>query len=536
MILAASGLTLNLLPLLAALAVMIGAGSLLARWLKPCQPSANHDLKSAPPQPWRPAWGWSYLLGMAFVGIILQFPLTIDGRITHRSFFGVLVLCAVMTLAEMVLRWRESYPENISAKRWLRNMAGWVCDLPLLPRMLTVLCLANFVWFAAVESPVTFDARSIYGLKARILYDLGDLRGEDFHDPDRVHFNANYPLMLPLVEATLYSAQGSQQDLGMQLLFAGWVLAGASILVAEIRRFEPPGIAAMWGACFVLLPITLMPIEGAGLSGSADYAMAVFATAGIIALGRWLAAPRLDNSILTGLMLGAAALTKQEGFVWLAAVGAAIVVILFLRRICLSWRAIVAAACTIGIVLGCLLISAINRRGIPISPYPRSFTAALHWDWIAHTWKRIPFIAEFMVKKLNSSSLFGCIWLLVAAVLLLRRPRPDATVMLWRATAILVMVAYLAIFMITPLHLDYQLRTAFYRLALHVLPLFMLIGAEQLAASGWSRQMQWILTGNKAEPIDSQLQLGLVPGLSTGIDPETSPELPAANSPSQQAA
>ena len=93
----------------------------------------------------------------------------------------------------------------------MRSILGWVGDLPLLLRMLTVLCLANFVWFATVESPSTFDARSIYGLKARILYDTGDLRGEDFRNPDRLNFNANYPLLVPLIEATLYAAQGRRK-------------------------------------------------------------------------------------------------------------------------------------------------------------------------------------------------------------------------------------------------------------------------------------------------------------------------------------
>ncbi len=43
------------------------------------------------------------------------------------------------------------------------------------------------------------------------------LKSEDFRNPDRAHFNANYPLLVPLVESYLFFAQGSQQDLGIQL-------------------------------------------------------------------------------------------------------------------------------------------------------------------------------------------------------------------------------------------------------------------------------------------------------------------------------
>jgi hypothetical protein len=53
----------------------------------------------------------------------------------------------------------------------------------------------------------------------------------------------------------------------------------------------------------------------------------------------------------------------------------------------------------------------------------------------------------------------------------------------WRAIVAVVAAIYLAILVITPLHLDYQLKTTFSRLALHIFPLAMLIMAEQIVAS-----------------------------------------------------
>jgi hypothetical protein len=545
MILAVCGLTFHVLPLLAALTAMTGAGSLLVRWLQAPQPRAERAQSTASPETGRRAWGWSYLLGVALVGLILQVPLMIDGKITQRSYLGVVLLCIAMALAELGLRWREKRLRGFSGLRFLADPAGWIFDLPLLPRMLMALCLTIFVWFALVESPITVDARAIYGLKARLLYDAGDLGSEDFHDPDRLHYHANYPLLVPLVEATLYFAQGTQQDLGMELLFAGFVLAGASILFEEIRRFESPGRAAMWGAFFLLLPCTLMPSDGAGLSGSVDFALAAFATAAVIAAGRWLASPRAGNAVLAGLMLGAAVLTKQEGTVWLVAIGAAMAVTMLARRTWPWRRLLVTAAGIIGIAGSCMLIGLVNRRGIPDSPYLRSFSAALHGEWIIKSLSRIPFIADFAVKDLTSPVNFALIWPFIAVVLLvLRRPRSGATVVLWRATAVFVTVAYFAIFTITPLHLDYQLRTAFSRLAVHVLPLLLLVGAEQLAISGWSRQMQWIFTGNIAEQTETHSRLRVSTGQSIGNNPQTIlqhpsqavPQLTEVNNSSKRAA
>jgi hypothetical protein len=510
MILADSALSLNLIPLLATLAVMLGAGSLLARWLLPAK-QLNNVASNLPVTPRRTAWGWSFLLGATLVVLLLECPLIVNGKLTRYAFLAVIGTCTAMSLVELFLRFRERHNRTIRGNAFWRTLCGWLVDLPLLPRMIAILCVANFLWFAAVESPITFDARSIYGLKARLLYDGVSLNGEDFRDLDRVHFNANYPLMLPLLEATLFSAQGSQQDFGMQLLFAAFVLACASVLVDEIRRFEPPHRAALWGCCFLLMPLALMPNEGAGLSGSADFALAAFVTAGVIAMGRWLAKPCWRAAVLAGLMSGAAILTKQEGSIWLAALCAALVIVVLLRRIRVPLRSLTTVGCTLGIAGGCALITLINRRGIPASPYIRGYADALHWNWLVHVWQRPLFILRFAIKQLTATSMFNFIWpFLAGALLLLRRPQRPAAVSLWRCTALLIAIAYFAIFTITPLHLEYQLRTAFYRLALHVLPLLTLIGAEQLTAAGLSRQLEWIFNAGDTAATDQPPQAQII--------------------------
>ena len=332
------GLTWNLLPLLAALVVINGAGSLLARWMALGKEFRTSDPSLTFTAPRRPAWGWSYLLGMAWIVTLLQIPLAIGGHIARHCFSELLLLCAAMTAAEWVLRHRDrknqaiGSEDNSSCGGWLlRRTTGWLSNLPLLPRILTLLCLAVFVWFAAISTSITFDSRATFGLKARVLYDTGDLTGEDFHDPDRLHFHSNYPLLLPLVEATLYAAQGSQQDVGLQLLFAGFVFACGSILVEEIGRFESPQFAAAWGAIFLLLPLSMALLEGGGLSGSADFPLAAFVLAAVIAAGRCIAQPTIRGAILAGSMLGAAAFTKQEGTVWVAAVGVAAIATMLVR-------------------------------------------------------------------------------------------------------------------------------------------------------------------------------------------------------------
>jgi hypothetical protein len=66
-----------------------------------------------------------------------------------------------------------------------------------------------------------------------------------------------------------------------------------------------------------------------------------------------------------------------------------------------------------------------------------------------------------------------------------------------------VIAGYFLVLTITPLHFEYQLRTALFRLAIHFLPLVLLIGAEQLAAAGWTRQIQSIFDGESSANKDT---------------------------------
>jgi hypothetical protein len=502
-----SGITWNLLPLLAALALMTGAGSFLVRLLRVPEVVGSSGNQTDSSKPKRAAWGWSYLLGMALVGILLQLPLAIDSRISHRSFFGVLAICFGMTLAECVLQWRQRMDQNSARRefrptRWRSMLAPWTLDLPGAARILTYGSLAFFLWFAAIKPSITYDARSIFGLKARVLYDTGALDGEDFRDVDRLNFNANYPLLVPLVEATMFAAQGSQQNIGLQLLFAGFVLASVSLLVAEVRRFDSTVAAALWGVGFLLLPLTLAPTEGGGLSGSADYAFAAFTTGAVIAAGRWLTSSSARNAILTCLLLGACILTKNEGLIWVATTGGALIAAIFLCHVRIRWSALATGALIAFGAIGCAVVAEMNRQGIPQSPYFRPFDGTLRLEWLIHVWTRVPFILQFAVRELGDGSLFGFVWpFSVFALVLLRRPKAPAQIVFYRCVVVGVAAAYFLTFTLTPLHLEYQLRSALFRLAVHFLPLLMLVTAEQLSASGWSRQVQGLFSGLQSEDL-----------------------------------
>jgi len=160
----------------------------------------------------------------------------------------------------------------------------------------------------------------------------------------------------------------------------------------------------------------------------------------------------------------------------------AAVITISARRTREPLRSRISAVWTVGIVLGCLLISA---AAVVEFLTPRIFVRSqTHSLGLAHPyWTRTAFIIGMRWK----ASVFSTIQLHLAVD---RRCLGASAAAQYISDgfpvarhAILVVAAYWIIFTITPLHLDYQLRTAFYRLTAHVLPLFLLAAAEQLAAT-----------------------------------------------------
>ena len=132
-----------------------------------------------------------------------------------------------------------------------------------------------------------YDARTIYGLKARILYHAGTVRSEDFLDINRLNFNPGYPLLFPLLEAQMDWARGSDEGPGMKFLFLGFGLALVSIYARQARRFEGPGFTATTAAAVADDADRRLLLRGGGavrLGRSAIGRVAVRRRAGIVAM------------------------------------------------------------------------------------------------------------------------------------------------------------------------------------------------------------------------------------------------------------
>jgi hypothetical protein len=460
----------DLLIVAAYVCLLAGAGSTIGRWIL----SRSGDAKREPL-----GWGWSYLIGVASTGLFLDCPLALHGRIS-RAYF-VVAACACLLLTVIGL-WSRISLRGIG----LTIRRAWIFDLPW-PIASIVACvfLAGAASVATTE-PTSFDARATFALKAKLLYDIGTIRGEDFQDDDRMHFNAHYPLLIPLHEATIFRLQGSMKDGHIRILFFGFVLALGSIVARELRRSQTRRFAALAAAALICTPLILNTGEGGGLTSSVDLPLACFVTSGALACMSWLRTKEPAQAVLAALMLGAGALTKSEGTLWVAMAGASMFVLVAFRRVRLNRDVLKSCAGGIVLLVAMLVVFMAVRRQIPYSPYLRSYTAALSWDWLRQLWRRPFAVAGYALYDTLWPGYWNFAWLCIAAALVLRRKMTVPVDVLYSRIVLgLLALAFCAIFVVTPYHVYWQMTTAMHRLTLQLMPLAWLVAVENLAASGW---------------------------------------------------
>ncbi len=464
------------IKVVACLAVTAGAG---AAFLRLFSDDAGRTAAGSRRRSGTATLGWCFLAGTALVSVALHLPLALDGTIDHSWFAVVCALSSLATLWFARVAWR-----NWRATRGAADgKRSWILSLPVVLRILTVVIVACVVWFNVAAPLTTYDSRAIYGLKARVLYDLGSVRGEDFLDSARAHYHPHYPLLLPLHEAYLFWAQGSNDDSAIKWISAAFSLALVGVFVDELRRHTTDVTAAFWGLNLLFTPMLLSGAEGGGLSGSADAPFAAFVLAAFVQLGRWFEEPRWRPAALAGLFLGAATLTKQEGAFCLAAAALAAAFLCTRQRMwnSQSVQAAVAAGTAVAVCIG---LSALARAGLAESPFVPDYAMAFRSDWLMQLWHRPAEFLSYLFSQFVNWRVWNLAWPLLAAALFLRRPPPDGTVRFWRITLVLVSCAYCGTFMITPYNLQYQMSTALNRLAFHLFPLALLVLSEQLFASG----------------------------------------------------
>jgi hypothetical protein len=167
----------------------------------------------------------------------------------------------------------------------------------------------------AVRPFDAYDGWAMWGMKAHGLYTLDGADPALFASPATAPLHLDYPLFLPALEAVAFRALGSFDPQLVHLQFLLLLLAGVAALASILRGAAAPWV--VWPAVVAVAaaPNVLLRL----LTGYADLPLALFVATGLAAAGRWLLTREPFLLQLATLLFAAAALTKNEGAIFVGA-------------------------------------------------------------------------------------------------------------------------------------------------------------------------------------------------------------------------
>jgi hypothetical protein len=283
------------------------------------------------------ALGLAYLVGLSAVLIVGTWLLVLGIGVTAETMALLSAMLGGAGFAVAVLRRRHGFRDDapttspglaarLGADRWERFL---VIGTAL------ALMLVLIVGFLASHRLLMFewDAWSIWARKARMLLEFGSLPTSFFADSSYAFMHPDYPLLVPLMEATWFRFAGFADTRGLHIQF--WLLLVAFVWAAGWivgRRARP----IVWLPLLALIAVA-PGVWGQLLTQYADIPMAFFLGLGLLLLGSWLESHARWELALAALLLAAAASTKNEGLV-AAAAGLVAGLVVVLASSAGSWR------------------------------------------------------------------------------------------------------------------------------------------------------------------------------------------------------
>jgi hypothetical protein len=258
------------------------------------------------------AIGPAYLFGVAAV-MVAMIALLVIGLNGRLPMFGAVVAAMTVVLAApralAAFRGRrigsavEESPERGEPPGRGETWGWWIA----------VLALVLFFGIGASaydRLPIGGDAATIWTFKSIAFFHLGGELNGVFTGANPGPARLDYPILQPLLESIFYRTMGGEHlqrfHTALWLLYAAFVWTAGWLL----RRRGLPRLAVI-GPLFA---IAVAPAAAKFLaSGYADMTVALFAGAGALCIGIWLDGGPGRFGLLGGLMLAAAANSKNEG-------------------------------------------------------------------------------------------------------------------------------------------------------------------------------------------------------------------------------
>ena len=158
-----------------------------------------------------------------------------------------------------------------------------------------------------------FDARAIWGMKSKVMLSYGQIYGEDFLNPDRLHAKQRYPLLLPSAVGFAYHLTGGAEERIGRVIHALLYLALIFFFYETSRRtLGRPG--ALLGTCLLsTLPAFTIFANGGAASGYSDVPLTYFYCVFVLSLVSWFKQRQATDLALATAFGIFTLFTKNEG-------------------------------------------------------------------------------------------------------------------------------------------------------------------------------------------------------------------------------
>lgn len=312
--------------------------------------------------------------------------------------------------------------------------------------LITVFLVIVYTVYTTLGPMWEWDFWAIFGVKARAFFDHGGIDWRVLTSPFNLYNNPDYPLALPLLFDFNAIIHGAWDDRWIGLLYPAFTVA--LILIARPlieRETDSPLIAST-------ITLTLAALSFTRTAGTAEAPLVAVSAAALLLLRRGIL-DRDDAAIRTAsILLGVAALMKNEG---IAMAGAAAIAVAAATR---SWRRVVAlwpaAACAASWLL---VVQWFDLKSAYLQTQSMSQRLASHLH-------QLPEILAALAANTPEHPLF---WIaaLLAITLAFREAKHESLL----GTFIAVQLSfYIAVYLVTSHPVIWQIDNSWTRLLSHV--------------------------------------------------------------------
>jgi hypothetical protein len=312
--------------------------------------------------------------------------------------------------------------------------------------LVTAILIALYAIYATLGPLWEWDFWAIFGVKARAFFDSGGIDWRVLTSPFNLYNNPDYPLALPLLFDVHAVVNGAWDDRWIGLLYPAFTIALVLVTRPLIEKeIDSPLIASA-------MTLTLAALSFTRTAGTAEAPLVAVSAAALLTLRRGI----LDDDIAAirtaSILLGVAALMKNEGIAMIAATAVAIwLATRNWRRVAALWPA---AACGAAWLL---IVRVFDLKSAYLQTESMPHRLATHL-------RALPDIIGALVMNTPEHGFFWFV-ALIAIVIAFHEAKRETLLAAFIAVQLLF---YIAAYLVTGHPVMWQIHTSWARLLSHV--------------------------------------------------------------------